>query len=71
MSSPPARLHAPVLSGRFASAAFRGRNVGQIAVRFCEAGFQTDRRRLAPGGVNPPAISKSYIAFALPEPGKE
>ena len=22
--------------------------------------------RLAPGGVNPPAISKSYIAFALP-----
>jgi quinoprotein glucose dehydrogenase len=23
--------------------------------------------RLAPGGVNPPAISKSYIAFALPE----
>ena len=26
--------------------------------------------RLAPGGVNPPAISKSYIAFALPEPGK-
>jgi quinoprotein glucose dehydrogenase len=27
--------------------------------------------RLAPGGVNPPAISKSYIAFALPEPGKQ
>jgi quinoprotein glucose dehydrogenase len=26
--------------------------------------------RLAPGGVNPPAISKGYIAFALPEPGK-
>jgi quinoprotein glucose dehydrogenase len=25
--------------------------------------------RLAPGGVNPPAISKSYIAFALPESG--
>uniref|UniRef100_Q026Z1 Quinoprotein glucose dehydrogenase n=1 Tax=Solibacter usitatus (strain Ellin6076) TaxID=234267 RepID=Q026Z1_SOLUE len=24
--------------------------------------------RLAPGGVNPPAISKSYIAFSLPEP---
>jgi quinoprotein glucose dehydrogenase len=23
--------------------------------------------RLAPGGVNPPAVSKSYIAFALPE----
>ncbi len=23
--------------------------------------------RMAPGGVNPPAISKSYIAFALPE----
>jgi quinoprotein glucose dehydrogenase len=27
--------------------------------------------RLAPGGVNPPAISKSYIAFALPETKKE
>jgi len=26
--------------------------------------------RLAPGGVNPPAISKSYIAFALPEAKK-
>lgn len=26
--------------------------------------------RLAPGGVNPPAISKSYIAFALPETTK-
>jgi quinoprotein glucose dehydrogenase len=26
--------------------------------------------RLAPGGVNPPAISKSYIAFALPETQK-
>jgi quinoprotein glucose dehydrogenase len=26
--------------------------------------------RLAPGGVNPPAISKSYIAFALPEAQK-
>jgi quinoprotein glucose dehydrogenase len=26
--------------------------------------------RLAPGGVNPPAISKSYVAFALPEPAK-
>ena len=26
--------------------------------------------RLAPGGVNPPAISKSYIAFALPETKK-
>jgi quinoprotein glucose dehydrogenase len=24
--------------------------------------------RLAPGGVNPPATSKSYVAFALPEP---
>jgi quinoprotein glucose dehydrogenase len=27
--------------------------------------------RLAPGGVNPPAISKSYIAFALPETKKQ
>jgi len=27
--------------------------------------------RLAPGGVNPPASSKSYIAFALPEAGKQ
>ena len=26
--------------------------------------------RLAPGGVNPPAISKSYIAFTLPEAQK-
>jgi quinoprotein glucose dehydrogenase len=26
--------------------------------------------RIAPGGVNPPAISKSYIAFALPEAKK-
>jgi quinoprotein glucose dehydrogenase len=26
--------------------------------------------RLAPGGVNPPAVSKSYIAFALPEAAK-
>jgi quinoprotein glucose dehydrogenase len=24
--------------------------------------------RLAPGGVNPQAISKSYVAFALPAP---
>ena len=27
--------------------------------------------RLAPGGFNPPAISKSYVAFALPEAGKQ
>jgi quinoprotein glucose dehydrogenase len=27
--------------------------------------------RMAPGGVNPPAISKSYIAFALPETKKQ
>jgi quinoprotein glucose dehydrogenase len=27
--------------------------------------------RLAPGGVNPPAISKSYVAFALPAPAKQ
>ena len=27
--------------------------------------------RLAPGGVNPPAMSKSYIAFALPEANKK
>ena len=26
--------------------------------------------RLAPGGINPPAVSKSYIAFALPEANK-
>jgi quinoprotein glucose dehydrogenase len=26
--------------------------------------------RLAPGGVNPPAVSKSYIAFSLPDPKK-
>jgi hypothetical protein len=26
--------------------------------------------RLAPGGVNPPATSKSYIAFALAEENK-
>jgi hypothetical protein len=24
--------------------------------------------RLAPGGVNPPARSKCYIAFSLPDP---
>jgi len=27
--------------------------------------------RMAPGGTTPPAISKSYIAFALPEAGKK
>jgi quinoprotein glucose dehydrogenase len=27
--------------------------------------------RMAPGGTNPPAISKSYIAFALPEAAKK
>ena len=36
-------LCAPVLGGRFASVAFRGQNVSQIAMRFGEAGLQADR----------------------------